>query len=116
MAALILIPLVMGAVFAFIGYSIAKGKGREPVLWAVICFLFGLIGVIIIAVLPDQDRGGRYSRGGYGGRDRGSRRGGGRDYGRGSRRSGGRDRGYGGRSRSPRAGGSRRPPARRPRR
>ena len=113
MAAFFLVTLFMAAIFAFIGYSIAKGKGREPVLWAVICFLFGLLGVIIIAVLPDQNRGGRYSRGGYGGRDRGSKR------------SGGRDRSYGGRSgtrrsasrsRSPRAGGSRRPPARRPRR
>lgn len=101
MTAFLLVGLFMSAVFAFIGYSIAKGKGREPVLWAVLCFFLGLLGVIIIAVLPDQDRGGRYSRGGYGGRDRGSRRGGGRDYGR---------------SRSPRTGGRRRPPARRPRR
>lgn len=93
MAAILIIWLVVVFIFGFLGYTIAKGKGREPMLWAIVCALLGLIGLVIILVLPDQDRGGRgrYTRGGYGGRDRSSRRG------------SGRDRSYGGRSRSPRA-------------
>jgi hypothetical protein len=47
-----LIELVVGIVCAYVCYRIAIGKGRGGTLWAVLGFFFGLIALIIIALLP----------------------------------------------------------------
>ena len=52
--AVIVIGLVMGVVWAIVGNRIAAGKGRGVALWTIVCFLTGLIGVVIVAVLPSK--------------------------------------------------------------
>ncbi len=47
-----IISLVISIVFAVACNRIAVGKGRGPILWAVLGFLFSLISLIIILVLP----------------------------------------------------------------
>ncbi|MGC9505167.1 hypothetical protein [Baaleninema sp.] len=48
-----LILLVGWGLCGYACYAIAKSKNRNHALWAVLGFLFGLIAVIIIAVLPN---------------------------------------------------------------
>jgi len=43
--------LVFGVIFAIACAMIANSKGRSPVLWGILGFLFGLIPLIIILVL-----------------------------------------------------------------
>lgn len=45
--------LIMGAIFAFLCGIIAKGKGRDALVWAFIGFMTGVIGVIILVCLHD---------------------------------------------------------------
>lgn len=52
-----IISLVIAIVFAYFCHKIAVGKGRGPVLWAILGLLFALIAPIIIALLPPK--GGR---------------------------------------------------------
>lgn len=40
---------VIVVVFAFIGGYWAHTKGRNPVLWGIICGLFPVIGLVILA-------------------------------------------------------------------
>jgi hypothetical protein len=47
-----LIYLIIDVLFAVACAYIAKGKGRSMVLWAILGFLFPLIALIIVAVLP----------------------------------------------------------------
>ena len=49
-----IISLVIALVFAFFCHKIAVGKGRGPVLWAILGFLFTIISLIIIAILPSK--------------------------------------------------------------
>lgn len=49
-----IVSLAVGVACAFGGYFIAKGKNRNAGLWAVLGFLFGLIALIVIAVLPKK--------------------------------------------------------------
>ena len=49
-----IISLVIALVFAFFCHKIAVGKGRGPVLWSILGFLFTLIALIIIAILPSK--------------------------------------------------------------
>ena len=44
------IYFVIAAIFAVVAACIASGKNRNPLGWAVVGGLFGLIGVLIIAV------------------------------------------------------------------
>jgi hypothetical protein len=46
------LSLVIAIIFAYICHRIAVGKGRGPILWAVLGFFFTLIALIIIAILP----------------------------------------------------------------
>src|SRR5262245_17905809 len=43
--------LIFGVIFAIACALIANSKGRSPVLWGILGFLFGLIPLIIILVL-----------------------------------------------------------------
>jgi hypothetical protein len=45
---------IWAAVFGFLGYYFAPKRGREPVLWAIICAITGLIGLIVLLVLPPK--------------------------------------------------------------
>jgi hypothetical protein len=49
-----LIGLIVAIIFAVICHRIAVGKGRGPVLWAILGFLFPLIALIVIALLPSK--------------------------------------------------------------
>ena len=37
---------------AYVAYEIAKSKGRNPITWGIIGFLFSVLGVILVAILP----------------------------------------------------------------
>ena len=59
---LILTALVWGFVGAFLGAYVCKQKGRKQEEGILIGFLFGLIGVLIVACLPNieaKERSGR---------------------------------------------------------
>ena len=49
-----LISLAIQITIAVVCYRIAEGKGRSGVLWGVIGFIFPIIGLIIVFVLPDK--------------------------------------------------------------
>ena len=44
--------LICWLICAYVAYEIAKSKGRDPITWAIIGFLFSLLGVILVAMLP----------------------------------------------------------------
>lgn len=46
--------VVIGVFFAVACGAIAKGKGREPALWAIMGFLFAIFALVVLACLPDQ--------------------------------------------------------------
>jgi energy-coupling factor transporter transmembrane protein EcfT len=46
--------IAIWVLFAFICSKIAKRKGRNPVTWFYLGFFFGLLGLIIIALLPSR--------------------------------------------------------------
>jgi hypothetical protein len=48
-----IISIAIAVAIAAVCYRIAEGKGRSGVLWAVLGFLFPIIGLIVIFVLPD---------------------------------------------------------------
>ena len=48
------ISLLVAIVFAYFCHRIAVGKGRGPVLWTVLGFLFPIIAIIVIALLPPK--------------------------------------------------------------
>ena len=56
------VGLIIALICAYLGHRIAVSKGRGPVLWAIICFIFPLIGLIIILLLPPKTAAASYSR------------------------------------------------------
>ncbi len=48
-----LIVLTVWGLCGYASYAIAKSKNRNGHLWAVLGILFGLIAVIIVAILPN---------------------------------------------------------------
>ena len=46
--------LVYGGIFAWASAAVAKGKGKDAGVWGVVGFLLGIIGLLIIAVLPEE--------------------------------------------------------------
>ncbi len=53
-----LFVLVIGIIAAVLGYRLAKRRNREAWLWAVLCFLFPLLVIVILClgVLPERDQ------------------------------------------------------------
>lgn len=47
-----MIEILIECLLAFGTYSIAKNKNRNKVAWAILGFLFGIIALIIVALLP----------------------------------------------------------------
>lgn len=50
-----IVGIVIALIFAYICHRIAVSKGRGPVLWAILGFLFPLIALIIILILPPKN-------------------------------------------------------------
>ncbi len=50
--------LAISGVFAYACYSIAESKKRSGVLWGIMGFLFSVIALLIIALLPKIKRRG----------------------------------------------------------
>lgn len=48
----IFLPLIIAILFAVACNRVAVSKGRGPALWAVLGFLFSLLALIVIALLP----------------------------------------------------------------
>ena len=44
------------AVFAFIGSSMATARTRDPLLWAILCALTGIVGVLVLAAIGEDPR------------------------------------------------------------
>ena len=44
--------LICWLICAYVAYEIAKSKGRNAGVWAVIGFLFSILGVLLVAILP----------------------------------------------------------------
>ena len=53
-----LFVLVIGIIAAVLGYRLAKRRNREAWLWAVLCFLFPLLVIVILClgVLTERDQ------------------------------------------------------------
>lgn len=51
---ILLVLLAIGIAIAYFCYRIAVRKGRNGALWAVLGLLFGVIALIIVAVLPSK--------------------------------------------------------------
>ena len=52
-----LIGIAIAVAIAAVCYRIAESKGRNGVAWAVLGFIFPIVGLIVVYVLPDR-RGG----------------------------------------------------------
>lgn len=50
----LLFAVIWAVIFGFLGYRLAPSKGRDPMMWAIICAITGIIGVIVLMVLPPQ--------------------------------------------------------------
>ena len=50
-----LIPLVIYVAIIWGSVQIANSKGRSAVLWGILAAVFGLIPLIIVAVLPPSE-------------------------------------------------------------
>lgn len=57
-----IVILLLWCVFAAVSATVAGRKGYNPGLWLVLGFLFGLVAVIVVAVLPDKSGGTRAER------------------------------------------------------
>ena len=44
--------LICWLICSYVAYEIAKSKGRNAGAWAVIGFLFSVLGVVLVAILP----------------------------------------------------------------
>jgi hypothetical protein len=51
-----IIAIVVGIVCAFIGAEMAKNRGRDAAVWAVICFLFPIVGILALAIAGGDGR------------------------------------------------------------
>lgn len=45
----ILLAIVVLAACGFAGASMAKAKGKDPAVWFILCFLTGIIGLLVLA-------------------------------------------------------------------
>lgn len=51
-----LIWIIVGSICGFLGGSIASSKGRSFAGWFAICFLTGLIGLLIVALISTENK------------------------------------------------------------
>ena len=56
MEGIIIVILIFGIILGFACASIAKSKNRDQAAWFFGGLFLGLIGLIIIALLPDLDK------------------------------------------------------------
>jgi hypothetical protein len=49
-----LIWVAVGAIFAWAGASMAANRNRDPMLWGIISFFTGIIGIVILAVIGEE--------------------------------------------------------------
>jgi len=54
--ALWIIGIALAIAIAAVCYRIAESKGRRGVLWAVLGFIFPVIALVVIFILPDTRR------------------------------------------------------------
>jgi hypothetical protein len=47
----LLIILIVGGLFAWLGVEMAKTRNRNTTTWGILCFLFGLFAVIVLALI-----------------------------------------------------------------
>ena len=47
----IVIGLLISIVCAYFAYRVAESKGRQPILWAVLGFIFPFLGLLVVALL-----------------------------------------------------------------
>lgn len=47
----LMITLIVIALFAWLGAEMAKTRNRSTTTWAIVCGLFGIFGVIILALI-----------------------------------------------------------------
>jgi uncharacterized membrane protein YeaQ/YmgE (transglycosylase-associated protein family) len=47
----LLIILIIAGLLGWLGYAMAESRNRDKTLWAVLCFLFGIVGIIVLALL-----------------------------------------------------------------
>jgi hypothetical protein len=45
------LAIVVMFVTSYIGYLMAGNRGRSPVLWAALSFFFGLISLLVLAIM-----------------------------------------------------------------
>lgn len=50
----LLFGLVVGLLFAWLSYSMAKKRGRGEVLWGILGFFFGFIPAIILLIIGNS--------------------------------------------------------------
>ena len=48
--------LICWLICAYVAYEIAKSKGRNAFVWAIIGFFFSVLGVILVAILPSKNK------------------------------------------------------------
>lgn len=41
---------------AYVCYQVAKEKGREPIIWAILGLLFGIFALILLVFIPKSDK------------------------------------------------------------
>lgn len=54
----IVVALVVGVICAYASTNIAREKGYEPLLYGVLGFCLGVIGLIVALVIPDKSNKG----------------------------------------------------------
>ncbi|WP_414578823.1 hypothetical protein [Anabaena sp. CCY 9402-a] len=49
---LLIVGLIFASLWACISRQIAQNKGRNPGIWLVMGFFFGIFAVILVSILP----------------------------------------------------------------
>jgi hypothetical protein len=51
----LIITLLTACLFAWIGSEMAKRRNRDPLAWGIICVIFGLFGIIVLALVGTHE-------------------------------------------------------------
>lgn len=52
----LIVGIILMVIFAFVGSSMATTRNRDPMLWAILCALTGIVGVLILAAIGEERR------------------------------------------------------------